>query len=341
VTLPFTAAGVPTTPVAPPVPVPPTPQPPIGLVDFTYLSVRAGGSDDGARDLFERLISQLVTLIHRNVRRIRANPGDAGLDTIVGELDGVISVWQSKYFPRALGPAQQAQVRESLKSATDNAVKGGYQIDAWTLCVPCNLDPAEAKWWDGFKRKKQREHGIQITMWDATELERRLLSRDAEQIFHSYFYPPGVAQSLPDRPVEELPSPNLFDDALFVAQLRAANFIQLTSAKREFFNAEILGREVTDKGVPEEVETLFGLRATYYALWERDFNNVSAACPDAILPGLHRSVMEAIQRHSESTRPSPLRAGLVHSFGMMHQLVDDGEAGWVRHYQGIAATHGR
>lgn len=60
------------------------------VISFHQL-IGAGGKE-GARETFERLIAQLVRLRYRSVRRVDANPGDWGLDVIVGEIDGVVSV---------------------------------------------------------------------------------------------------------------------------------------------------------------------------------------------------------------------------------------------------------
>jgi hypothetical protein len=67
-------------------------------IDFKSL-ISYAGSEDGARPLFQRLIASLLRIKHRDAREIRPNPGDWGIDILVGELSGHCLVWQVKYFP--------------------------------------------------------------------------------------------------------------------------------------------------------------------------------------------------------------------------------------------------
>ena len=58
----------------------------------------------------ERLIAQLVKVRHRGARRVTANPGDWGLDIIVGELTEdaqAMAIWQAKFFIDGVEATQQ------------------------------------------------------------------------------------------------------------------------------------------------------------------------------------------------------------------------------------------
>ena len=107
------------------------------VISFHQL-IGAGGKE-GARETFERLIAQLVRLQFRSVKRVDANPGDWGLDVLVGEIDGVMSVWQAKFFIDGVGKSQQTQIRESFAQVVDQAEKQGFSLNAWTLCIPLTL----------------------------------------------------------------------------------------------------------------------------------------------------------------------------------------------------------
>jgi hypothetical protein len=63
-------------------------------INFHALIKGAAGKD-GARTPFERLITQLVKLDHGAARRVEANPGDWGLDIIVGDF-GEGGSWSGK-----------------------------------------------------------------------------------------------------------------------------------------------------------------------------------------------------------------------------------------------------
>ena len=54
---------------------------------------------------------------------------------------------------------------------------------------------------------------------------------------------------------------------LFIAQLREANITELQAAREDFFNAELLLREVTDKAVEQDVTALQAIRLEANSLW--------------------------------------------------------------------------
>ena len=87
--------------------------------------------------------------------------------------------------------------------------------------------------------------------------------------------------------IAELTDPTIYDDALFVRQLREAQIAKLDSAKQQFFNAEILEREVGAKSVQAEVEELALVRAEVAALWEHRFSGACSSSADPLLPGWH------------------------------------------------------
>jgi len=311
------------------------------VISFHQL-IGAGGKE-GARETFERLIAQLVRLRYRSVRRVDANPGDWGLDVIVGEIDGVVSVWQAKFFIDGVGKAQQAQIRESFKQVVDQAKARGFIVQAWTLCVPVDLDAQSLQWWQSWKKRQERDTKIRIELWDRTELEGLLTSPDAAELRAVYF-PATVATTTTPAPpaVVELPEDVVYQDMLFIKQLEAAEIHEHDSAKQQFFNAELLSREVADKRVSEQVLALQAERADLRSMWEDRFNQACAtASPDDdLLPGLHPGVMEAIERRHDGGRVAALPMHLVHRKGAMHQVVEGGRAGWTRGFRAISEAHG-
>jgi hypothetical protein len=229
-------------------------------VNFFEL-IGPGGKDEG-RHVFERLIVQLVRLGHPAMG-IAASPGDWGIDALVGELDEIVSVWQAKYFIDGFGEDQHQQVRESFKAAVKAAEDHDYTIDTWTLCVPVELEPATAQWWSGWRRRTSRTTGIQIDLWTGSALEETLAAPEAEHIARSYFpMSMGAASVPPPATVLPVPAGVHYNDALFIKQLTEAGIAETASAKRQFFNYEVLSREVADKADPQEVQTLETGRGT-------------------------------------------------------------------------------
>ena len=159
-------------------------------INFAVHQVRANAQ--GARQDFEEMIGQLVKAVRPGVTRaVAAHPGDWGIDVFVGDLGGLVTVWQSKYFVPVVNKTHQNQIRESFKSAVENAAKEGFSLTRWILCVPASMDGPTTKWWDGWKKRQERDKGIAIELWDETELRRLLISPVAEHVRQHYYEPAG------------------------------------------------------------------------------------------------------------------------------------------------------
>ena len=307
---------------------------------ISFYQLIDGGDKDGARAKFERLIAQLVSLQYQGVKIVSALRGDWGLDAIVGEIDDVLSVWQAKFFIDGIGEAQKSQIRESFKTVMEKAAEKGFTVNVWTLCIPIDLDPGPLVWWTGWMKRKEREHGVRIELWHRTRLETILLAPDAERILAAYF--PNVAvPALAPPQVQELPEDVTYEDMLFIKQLQAARIEELESAKQQFFNAEALAREVADKRVADHINALRAERADLRSIWEDRYNKACTDCDNAqgLLPSLHPEVMEAIERRHDSGRVAVLPMHLIHRKGGMHQIVEGGDAGWVRDFRTVAEAH--
>lgn len=297
------------------------------------------GSVDGARAHFEEMVQDLVGVIHPDISTLDANPGDWGIDAYVGSLfDGQVNVWQSKYFIDEFGKSQQAQTREAYKQAVACAKREGYTLSTWTLCVPRNLDGPNEKWWTEWKKEKEKNDGVKIALWNQVQLRRLLLSEDAKVIRDYYFNPSASVPSPTYRPTVTLTDFDKYEGALFVQQLRHAGMIECDDAKEEFFNAEILSHEVTDKAVPEEVEALSRSKSELGSIWAQRFNASCQKNQSGPLVDLYIDVMDAVRGHHPNL-PNVIQSGLIHAFGMVHQRVNDGRAGWSRDYRDVAATH--
>ncbi|BCY06573.1 hypothetical protein [Actinoplanes sp. L3-i22] len=308
-------------------------------INFAAHQFRAGNIA-GARDDFEQMLAVLITAIHPAARAIAANPGDWGIDVLLGELSGLVMIWQAKYFWPMVAGSARAQIRESFDSALAAAARNGYQVSRWVLCVPSSLDPETARWWDRWRARRQRETGVVIELWHETVLREMLVRPDARHVRRHYYDPYFPAEPpAPRRPLRELDRAAAadFERALFVRQLRAAGHVEVEAAKHEYFNADLLTREIRDKGVPAELDALGEADSVAYGIWEARFNAASQAHPaDPVLPGLHAAVMREIRE--SGAFPAGLNAGRVHRCGLMHHVVQGRRAGWVRHWREIASA---
>ncbi|HKT02964.1 MAG TPA: hypothetical protein VJT31_25820 [Rugosimonospora sp.] len=305
-------------------------------INFAAHQLRAGNMA-GARDDFEQMLAMLIAAVSPGARTIAANPGDWGIDVLLGELSGLVVIWQSKYFWPLVTRGHQAQIRESFNAAVAAAGRNGYRLDQWILCLPASMDAPTAQWWDKWRARRQRETGVAIELWHEVVLRGLLIRPDVAHV-RRHFYDPYAPVPGPRAGVHDLDQAagGELERALFVRQLRAAGHTEFDAAKREFFNADLLAREIRDKGVPAELAALGEADGLVHGIWESLFNAACQRHPaDPLLPGLHADVMRDIR---ESTAfPVTLRAGPVHRCGLMHRVVEARRAGWVRHWRAIVA----
>ncbi|MFD4913091.1 serine/threonine protein kinase [Streptomyces virginiae] len=287
------------------------------------------------------MLAQLASATNPNVRMIAANPGDWGIDAFAGDLSGEITVWQSKYFMPITTTNQSQQIRESLANGLKAAAANNHTIAMWILCIPSSMDGPAANWWDGWKKRQEKAHGIVIDLWDETKLVKKLLSPEGDQVRRAYYEPftPASAAETPEQlrlvlEVEEEKAAFL-DSALFIRQMSEAGHVELDSAKRQFFNADLVAREIGHKAVPAEVAALSSADATLHGVWEMQFNECSA---DGAIGALHGRVWREV-RSEHDKLPKVLRLEVVHSWGLVHRLVENRRAGWVTHWRQIASGH--
>jgi hypothetical protein len=308
-------------------------------VNFLKLAAGAGGKP-GGRLLFAQLVIDLVHLQHPSVRDVLENPGDWGIDGYVGSLDGGTSVlvWQAKYFIDGVKKAQQGQITESFDRCMKAAKENGFEVTAWTLCVPESMDGATSQWWGKWRKKMEAEHELIIDLWEPTKLRALLRAPEAKLILDEYF---GDGHARP-RGLEPVPTDEEFSGMLFIKQLLAAD-IDPASARYEFFNAELLRQETLDKlGAPGR-SFLDSVQEELFGMWHQRWAAYCAReAGNPLLPGLHSDVMTAIEQlHSapvSALDAVPMR--LPHRKGAMHQVVETGRAGWIRAFQRIAEEHG-
>lgn len=164
-------------------------------INFAAHQTRSGLS--GAREDFEQMLALLVRVAEPSARLIAANPGDWGIDVVVGELDGgQVAVFQAKYFYPLVETGHQQQIRESFKAALAAAADHDHRVARWTLCVPASMDGPTAKWWDGWKKRTEAGHGVSIDLWDETALRRELLDPRAAHV-REHYYGRHVSEPVP------------------------------------------------------------------------------------------------------------------------------------------------
>jgi len=293
-----------------------------------------------ARARFDDFAVALARAVRTNVRGMRPAPGDWGIDAFVGDLAASIAIWQAKFFLTGIGEAQQQQIRESYKSAKKAAAENGHTIISWTLLIPQELSPKERLWWDKWVAA-QKGDGIAIELWELSKLQELLRAPDAADVRAEYFPHLDPVHPSQPPPVLEPPAGAVSQDMLFIKQLQAAGLSELEVASEQFYNAEILERDLADKRLERQMAAYNGLRSDLRGTWADRFDHHCAATPaeEDRLDALHADVMERIDADHLSAPMHPLPLTRTHRKGAMHQIVNRAQAGWTRGYRKIAKAN--
>ena len=314
-------------------------------IDFRIHAIDAG-SDDGGRVVFHRMLSFLVGTEHPTATDIRADPGDWGIDVMVGSLAESILIWQSKYFYDKIGDSQKKQIRESFASAMAHALKHGYKVDAWTLCVACEVSAPEKKWWDSKVREWSKLYPhVQFDLWDAPRLRRKLASPDAHEVWAEFYGPnkdiaeasKAGATTPPAAPPLSLDETPTYQGALFVRQMAVAGITEMDAQRHAYFNADLLVRDITARSVPAQLAAIAEVDATLLGTWEDAIADPATAPNATEYESSARKLFSAVMKETKAiVAPAELPLRVVHTRGLMHRIVEDARAGWVHDWRDIA-----
>lgn len=283
------------------------------------------------------LVTDLVAVRYPLANEV-AGPGgtDWGIDTYVGQLDDSIVVWQSKFFPDWKSEDQRGQVRASFNEVVAKAAEKGFQISAWTLCVPCILPPQEQQWFDGWATRMRNKYKIlKVDIWNGIELRRQLMQDDASAVRNAYFPEAGAPQ--PSEPVAMATNLQDLATALFVRQLEEAGYVETDAARGLFFAAEALARDLAARGNQSGTAALQELHLEIQVIWETRFN--SALRSSDINGKMAGLIDRVLQDAGNCADPEGLKLRPAHRRGVVHRLVENAKAGWVRHWRTIAESH--
>lgn len=308
------------------------------MINFKQLEIKAG-TEEGARYLFQDLIAHIIQIKHKNAKEIRAAPGDWGIDVFIGNLtSGTCLVWQAKYFPNGIDKSQQKQINDSFQQVVSKGTENSFIIDAWHLCVPCDLSAKEMTWWEKWKKKNEKKTEIKIVLMERIALTSLLMTPEAESICKHYNLG-TYTTSYKEHKIHELPDEisSEYDNSLFIKKLVVAGITENMSARSQFFNAELIKREIHDKGDEDELNELISLYEKIHSMWESRFNEaLTSSNPLEETRKVYNNMLISIEQFSDDRLKSPkIAASFFHKQGFMQQLADICKVGWSPNFHQI------
>lgn len=303
--------------------------------DFDYLLKKHGR--EGSRQVFEDACAKAFSKEFEDAFPIECNPGDEGIDVFVGDFSEKIDVYQCKCFFYEIGDSQVSQINSSFKKATESKE---YKLKKWVLCVPKSLTIQEAKWWSKWKKRKEEKFKIKVDLMDSVKLLNLITKHnlhleifdEEELILLNQILDELTTKKQRLKEIFEVPVEMDFSDKLFTLKLKSANINEhLDVFNKQFFNAEILTKEVESRNIQNELKELKSLRSvlnevwlTQYMLYDDEFDG------NRLLAKVNKRIEDLNDKDILKTK---LDVSSSEKKGIMHQLADECTVGWVKNYK--------
>jgi hypothetical protein len=302
--------------------------------DFDYLLKKHGR--EGSRGIFEDACAKAFSAKYKDAFPIECNPGDEGIDVYIGDFSNPIEVYQCKCFFYTIEEVQKTQIRASFKKAIESK---SYKMKKWCLCVPKSLTIDETSWWTTWSNSIAAKHKIEIELFDETKLLRLIKETD----IHLEIFDEEELQLLTEiltiletkeqrlKEIFSVPEEIDYNERIFSLKLKSANIDEnLDVYNKQFFNAEILTKEVQSKGIEDEIKELVSLKNTIQELWLTQYLMYDDEIDGNKLLGI---VNMRIEDQSNTILKTILSVGSTEKKGILHQLADECTVGWVKKYK--------
>ena len=307
--------------------------------DFKYLVAKY--TLPGAREKFEKICVEVFQEeFGPSAKEVVVSQGDDGIDVLVGDLDNRPSIYQCKFFIDGIGDSQKQQIRESFRKV----ITKHPNISSWYLCVPIGLNINELLWWSRWKSKMKAEHKIKIELCDGAFLLKEFkkcssykstfdddIRNDLEQIKMSIEASnKRVYEEIlyGEDEIEEISE--MYNDTIFVSMLKSAQIAEVDDFKVDFYNAEIARHESLSKDDINGKKQYDNLRQKIHSIWKTQYRLYKQPNDGNCL--INQTYLR-IEDLDSSTLGSPISGfNLLAKKGILHQLADDKELGWVDNF---------
>lgn len=118
---------------------------------------------------FEQLCKDVLIRIYPDLKPIDGSGGDEGIDAHIGVIDGVITIWQSKFVKDRLSEkGWKVKIISSLKTAKEKQL----DLEKWVLMLAIDFTTDEERWFNTEIIEKNPD--IEIEYWNKTKIENEL-----------------------------------------------------------------------------------------------------------------------------------------------------------------------
>ncbi len=180
---------------------------------------------------FSEMCNQLIKAEYPNSNPVEGSGGDEGIDSFIGDFDGLIKIFQYKFFLKPIRNPQQNQIKQSLLTAKEK-----HSLTEWVLVIPRNFTPREIRLFNQLQRDNPT---IKIDYIGATEL-RNLLNKHIS-IKDSYFKEDKLTKEIKSNSQKLNEIFNLFKEEISIGNLYTSgwNVKQINICKFDLININL------------------------------------------------------------------------------------------------------
>lgn len=228
---------------------------------------------EGSRGYFEQFVHEFLTIKHRfygDLKKIRPNPGDWGIDVICGNFKDFNVIWQCKFFPHKIDNVQKGEIRESFKTIIDKSKEKRFKIYKWILCIPINFSPDEFKWWNKWKAQKESQNNIEIGSLTLADFKEKCSDPAYQNLFKFYFREEEILEPHP----EEIDL-DIDKNSIFIQLINNSDVLtDLINLKKNFFLADYFETDILQKNSKYEIQQLNTIYDELLNIWKIYHNKI-------------------------------------------------------------------
>lgn len=283
---------------------------------------------EGSRPYFEQFVYEFLRIKHQfgDIKKIRCNPGDWGIDVICGDLDDFNIIWQCKFFPNTIGDKQKKQIRDSYNTVINKSKEKGFKIFKWILCIPIDFAVNELKWWNNWKKNMEKRDKITIDSITLSNFKERCSDSHYRNLLMYYFRDEEIL-----KPHPELIYNHISEDSIFLGQIKNSDILSdLKNIKKQFFLADFFERDIEQKDSRYEIQQLNTIYDELYDIWEATHNLIYSNRDNDDGNDLFNQIREHLIKNFEYFRRRLRNITISILFGLLQKLSDRKIVYWTR-----------
>jgi len=287
---------------------------------------------ESARKYFEQFVFEFLRIkydFHSSITQIREDPGDWGIDVICGDFNKQNIIWQCKFCIDKIGETQKGDIRKSYNSVLKKSIEKKFKIYKWILCIPIDLSAQEEKWWNGWKKRKEKENNIPIEYLTLSHFREKHKDHEFQDLFRKYFSNGDILDPDPEVSGDKLE--DLYEDWNFIKHINksdiTADFINI---KRMFYIAEYFETDIMQKKSNHEINQLTTIYHELFTIWENFHNIVYSSREDDDGNDVYNQVCNYLINNIQQFRYRFYNLSISALIGLIFKLSNENKIHWTR-----------